>query len=80
MGARQEKLSGATLLYMVDRILNDLESRLRNKSKLKMVGGIRKVVSPVLDFVDPDKLNYIAFEEGDKMLDMLYRLTEWRYE
>lgn len=77
MGARQEKLSGATLLYMIDRILNDLESRLKNRGKLKMVGDIRRVVQPVLDFVDPDKLNYTAFEEGDRMLDMLYNLTGW---
>ena len=77
MGIRQDKLSGATLLYMIERILTDLESRLRNKQKLKLVEGIRKCVQPVLDFVDPDKLNFIAFSEGDSMLDMLYEITQW---
>lgn len=77
MGARQDRLSGATLLYMVERILTDLESRLRNKEKLRMVRGIRKAIKPVFDFVDPDKENWIAFEEGDRMLDLLYKITQW---
>lgn len=77
MGKRQEYLSSATLVYMAGRILLNLEFKIKSRVKKKLLLPIREAFQPLADYVDPEGLNIIAFEEGDKMLDMLDELIGW---
>ena len=70
MGKNQDRLSSATIIYMASRILADLEDRIKNRWKREQLAKLRELFQPLEDYVDPDKRNFVAFEEGDRMLDL----------
>jgi hypothetical protein len=77
MGDRQDRLSARTIIYIAGRVLLDLDSRLKNREKRAAIGQLQRLFKPIEDFVDPDKGDFLSFEEGDKMLDMLQNIIEW---
>jgi hypothetical protein len=77
MGARQEVLSARTVIYIAGRILIDLDSKLKNRGKRAAIQQLQRMFKPIEDFVDPTKEDFLSFEEGDKMLDMLQNIIEW---
>ena len=80
MGARQEKLSGPVLLYIASRIVQALESKLKNTYKLSLLNRIKPYIETITNFADPLLQNHLAFEEGDKMLDILFVIIGWEEE
>ena len=73
---RQESLPAAVIIYMFGRILTDLETKIRNPWKRSKLAGIRELFQQLEDFADSEKANFVAYDEGKKMLQMLDRLLE----
>lgn len=64
----------ATLASMCERLVADIELEARTDLKRELVAPLRPVYKKIHDFVDPEGLNYPAYDSSDKMLDELYRI------
>jgi hypothetical protein len=50
--------------------------KLKNKKKLAAVNSLYDQVQILLDFTDYNRERFLAFEESDKLLKCLYRISE----
>lgn len=73
-------LLNETYVYIASRLLVDLQSRINNPFKLKLLSKLEGFVYTLEQYFDPDTTNYEAYEKGDELLDILYDLIEWRWE
>lgn len=64
------------LIYMIGRVLYDLEERLKNAWKVERVKILRKMFQPIEDFADTERANFIAYDEGEKAMKYLDKLLE----
>lgn len=64
------------LVYIASRILSDLEDRLKNRWKREQVRKLREMFQPIEDFADPDRVNWNAYDEGEKLMSYLDKLLE----
>jgi len=76
LGVKQENIPAGALVYIMSRILADLEDRLRNKWKRDRVAELRELFQPIEDFADADRANYGYYDEGEKLMKSLDRLLE----
>lgn len=69
--------SPAMLMYVADRVLQDLAGKLKNKAKLAHINRLAKPISRFSDFVDPLGRNFPAQEDSGRIMDRLYQILEW---
>ena len=67
----------ACMLCMCDRGLIDLMEKEFLPHQLALLKPIHDAVATVHRFVDPDGLNFMAFEKSDELLDELYRIIKF---
>jgi hypothetical protein len=65
-----------SLIAMADLIITDLLAKLKNKKKLAAVNSLYDQVQTLMDFTDYNRERFLAFEESDKLLKILYRISE----
>jgi|JFJP01.1.fsa_nt_gi hypothetical protein len=62
-----------------ERCLTDMQSQLNNKFKLRMLSTLEEPLGAMHSFMDPEGLNFPAYEKANELMDELYRLIEWRW-
>jgi len=65
-----------SLVAMADLIITDLLDKLKNRKKLVAVNSLYNRVQILMDFTDYNRERFLAFEESDKLLKILYRISE----
>jgi hypothetical protein len=65
-----------SLIAMADLIITDLLAKLKNKKKLAVVNSLYDQVQILMDFTDYNRERFLAFEESDKLLRILYGISE----
>jgi len=65
-----------SLIAMADLIITDLLAKLKNKKKLAAVNDLYDQIQTLMDFTDYNRERFPAFEESDKLLKCLYRISE----
>jgi len=65
-----------SLIAMADLIITDLLDKLKNRKKLAAVNDLYDQVQTLMDFSDYNRERFLAFEESDKLLKILYRISE----
>jgi len=63
-----------SLVAMADLIVTDLLDKLKNKKKIMAVNSLYEQVQILMDFTDYNRERFLAFEESDKLLRILYRI------
>jgi len=64
-----------SLIAMADLIITDLLDKLKNKKKIMAVNSLYDQVQTLMDFTDYNRERFLAFEESDKLLKILYRIS-----
>jgi len=65
-----------SLIAMADLIITDLLAKLKNKKKIMAVNSLYDQIQILMDFSDYNRERFLAFEESDKLLRILYRISE----
>jgi len=65
-----------SLIAMADLIITDLLDKLKNKKKIMAVNSLYDQIQILMDFSDHNRERFTAFEESDKLLRILYRISE----
>jgi len=61
---------------MADLIITDLLAKLKNKKKLVAVNSIYNQVQILMNFTDYNRERFLAFEESDELLKILYKISD----
>ncbi len=73
------KYPATVYVYIASRILNDLQDKITNQYKLKLLSVLNKPIQTLQTFTDPEGTNFPAYELGDKAMDSLYEIIQWRF-
>jgi len=65
-----------SLVAMADLIITDLLDKLKNKKKIMAVNSLYNQIQILMDFTDYNRERFLAFEESDLLLKILYRIGE----
>jgi len=65
-----------SLVAMADLIITDLLDKLKNKKKIMAVNSLYNQIQILIDFTDYNRERFLAFEESDLLLKILYRIGE----
>jgi hypothetical protein len=65
-----------SLIAMADLIVTDLLAKLKNKKKLAAVNSLYDQIQVLMNFTDYNRERFLAFEESDALLKILYRISE----
>lgn len=68
-----------TLAAVCDRIITDLQDRIKDRYKLSLLKRIEEPLKRIHQFADPDGRNFPAFEQSGFILDKLYDLAGWSW-
>ena len=71
------KLKIQTLVYIAGRLKEDLRLVFKQEKKRKLLEYLDEPLRVLEEFVDPMGMHYLAYDEGNEMLDFLYDLIEW---
>jgi hypothetical protein len=64
-----------SLIAMADLIITDLLDKLKNRKKLVVVNDLYDQVQTLMNFTDYNRERFTAFEESDKLLKILYKIS-----
>lgn len=76
LGVKQENIPAGALVYIMSRILSDLEDRIRNRWKREQLTKLRGLFQPIEDFVDAERASFGYYDEGEKLMRYLDKLLE----
>jgi hypothetical protein len=65
-----------SLIAMADLIITDLLAKLKNKKKIMAVDSLYEQIQILMDFTDHNRERFLAFEESDALLKILYGVSE----
>ena len=76
--ADKDRYSTAILAAICERIISDLQERIKDKRKLLMLAPLVEPLKTIHNFADPEGRNFPAYQKSDYVLDKLYQIVEWR--
>ncbi len=72
-GAPLQKVEA--LVAMADLVITDLMDKLTNPRKIKAIKALQSKIHTLMDFTDYNRERFTAFEESDRLLQLLYRIS-----
>ena len=77
LNGRQDIYTMIVLSSIASHIMTDLEERIKDKNKLKLMEPVSETVKGLNDQIDPDGDCFEAYEEADKLLKRIYMHLEF---
>lgn len=69
----------AMMLSICDRIVCDLQARIKDPQKLQVIQQLAEPVNAFMQYSDPLGQNFPAFESSGRIMDKLYNIIDWRW-
>jgi len=68
------------LTCICQRGLADLQSQLNSTYKLRLIAELNEPLDKIHGFMDPDCVNFPAYEKADELMNNLYELIKWEWK
>lgn len=75
--ATQKIFPGVEIVFIASCLLADLQSVVNSPYKKKLLAPLNQFVHTMEEFVDPTLGNIPAYDNANRMLNMLYAAIEW---